>query len=244
MRVALPASTSGNPPFRVRRSPPRGPAPVRGLVPGSGAPGSGQLIVELATNGDVDGLRALLDTAYGGSVGSTSTLDSSTKAIVGAQLRTAGQRAAHAGQSATLELLLAYGCDLGLGFGNGRCIHVEAAARGHSHVLEVLLTTTGASIETQNGYGRTCLLEAAREGHVQCVAVALEHGADVNFRTKNANVTAAMFAAANGHAECFNFLRNYDGCDLTVQRTLDGKTAMQIHMDVVKNEMKKVTSKE
>ena len=92
----------------------------------------------------------------GNGVGNASTLDPSTKAIVAAQLRTAGQRAAHTGQAATLKLLLQRGCDLGLGFGNGRCVHVEVAARGHVEVLEVLLVEARASLETQNGYGRTC----------------------------------------------------------------------------------------
>jgi|TARA_B110000305_G_scaffold30777_1_gene29338 ankyrin repeat protein len=187
----------------------------------------------------VNGLRDLLDTSYGGGVGNASTLDPSTKAIVAAQLRTAGQRAAHTGQAATLKLLLQRGCDLGLGFGNGRCVHVEVAARGHAEVLEVLLVEARVSLETQNGYGRTCLMEAAKEGHLECVAVALKHGADIDFATKNANATAAMFAAANRHTECFNFLRNA-GCDLEIARALDGKTAMQIHTETVKAEMAKV----
>jgi ankyrin repeat protein len=206
---------------------------------GSGAPGSGQRIVELATNGDVEGLRDLLDASYGGGVGASGECDASTRAIIGAQIRTAAQRAAHAGQAQTLRVLIERGADLGLRYGNGRCVAVEAAARGHADVLEVLLAEAGAGTEVQNGYGRTCLLEAAKEGHVACVRVALRNGADINFATKNANATAAMFAAAENRVGCLNVLREA-GCDLTVTRALDGKTALQIHAETVRNEMRKV----
>ena len=243
MRAASPARAAGPRfPSPARRCARRGPAPARGAFHGSGAPGSGQRIVELATKGDVAGLRDLLDSSYGGGVGASSELDASTRAIVGAQVRTAAQRAAHAGQDTTLRLLLERGADLGLGYGNGRCVAVEAAARGHASVLEVLLTVGGASTETQNGYGRTCLLEAAKEGHVECVRVALAAGADIDFVTKNANMSAAMFAAAENRAECLNVLRDA-GCDLDIERTLDGKTAMQIHRETVQTEMRKVLGK-
>ena len=119
MRVALPACTSGTTsgctPSWVRRSASRGPAPLRGVAPGSGEPG----IVELATSGDVNGLRDLLDTSYGGGVGNASTLDSSMKAIVGAQLRIVGHRAAHAGQAATLKLDCNADVTSGLGLATG-----------------------------------------------------------------------------------------------------------------------------
>ena len=243
MRAAFPARAPGlRFPSPARLCARRGPAPARGAFHGSGAPGSGQLIVELATKGDVAGLRDLLDSSYGGGVGASSELDASTRAIVGAQVRTAAQRAAHAGQDGTLRLLLERGADLGLAYGNGRAIAVEAAARGHASVLEVLLTVGGASTETQNGYGRTCLLEAAKEGHVECVRVALANGANKNFVTKNANMSAAMFAAAENRAECLNVLRDA-GCDLDIERTLDGKTAMQIHRETVKAEINKVLGK-
>ena len=44
-----------------------------------------------------------------------------------------------------------------------------------------------------------------------------------------------MFAA-EGHAECFNLLRAA-GADLTVARTQDGKTAMQLHREAVARQM-------
>ena len=90
--------------------------------------------------------------------------------------------------------------------------------------------------------GRTCLLEAAKEGHVECVRVALANGANIDFVTKNANMSAAMFAAAENHAECLNVLRDA-GCDLDIERALDGKTAMQIHRETVQAEMRKVLGK-
>ena len=48
---------------RARR-PRRGPAPCRGVTPGSGAPGSGQLIVEFAAAGNVKALTRLLEIEY------------------------------------------------------------------------------------------------------------------------------------------------------------------------------------
>lgn len=206
---------------------------VPGALPGSGQPGGGQLIVELASTGQVEPLRRLLDESYAGDIAS---LDASTRAIRTAQVRTAAQRAAHHGQAGTLRLLVERGADLGLGLGNGRAIACEAASRGHADVLRILLLDAGASTEVQNGYGRTCLMEAAKNGRAECVEVALEAGADLDFATKNANCTAAMFAAAEGHAECFNLLRAA-GADLTVARTQDGKTAMQLHREAVARQM-------
>ena len=55
-------------------------------------------------------------------------------------------------------------------------------------------------------------------------------------------MSAAMFAAAENHAECLNVLRDA-GCDLDIERTLDGKTAMQIHRETVQAEMRKVLGK-
>lgn len=198
----------------------------------------------------------MLKESYGGDDDGDAKLDASTRAIRAAQVRTAAQRAAHVGQAGTLRILLRHGADLGLELGNGRTIAVEAAARGHADVLRLLLTPTrtpaadaadaadddedivggGASTEVQNGYGRTALMEAAKNGHVDCVLAAVEAGADVNFATKNANVTAAMFAAAEGRADCLNALRRA-GADLDVRRNQDGKTAMQIHRERVAAEM-------
>ena len=163
------------------RRPGRGPAPCRSVVPGSGAPGSGQLIVEFAAAGNVKALTRLLDIEY--SI-PDEELDSSTKAIRTAQLRTAAQRAVHAGMIYTLRLLLERGADLGLDMGNGRAIACEAAARGQHQVLALLLAPHdppesiggGVSTEVQNGHGRTVLMEAAMNGHAECLRVAIEAG--------------------------------------------------------------------
>ena len=214
---------------------------------GSGAPGSGQEIVEKATNGDTLGLQNVLEASYSGD--DDAQLDSSVRAIRKAQVRTAAQRAAHCGQAGTLRILLRHGADLGLELGNGRTIAVEAAARGHAEVLRVLLAPAtgggdddavgaGVSTEVQNGYGRTALMEAAKNGHADCVVIAIEAGSSLNFATKNANVTAAMFAASEGHADCLNALRDA-GADMEVTRNVDGKTAMQMHRERVAAEMAK-----
>ena len=67
MRAASPARAAGlRFPSPARRCARRGPAPARGArSTARGAPGSGQRIVELATKGDVAGLRDLLDSSYG-----------------------------------------------------------------------------------------------------------------------------------------------------------------------------------
>ena len=224
---------------RARR-PRRGPAPCRGVTPGSGAPGSGQLIVEFAAAGNVKALTRLLEIEY---AVPDDELDSSTRAIRTAQVRTAAQRAAHAGMVYTLRLLLEYGADLGLEQGNGRAIACEAAARGHREVLKLLLAphdppeSIGGNVSTtlQNGHGRTVLMEAAMQGHAECLKVVIEAGADLDFATKNYNATAAHFAARDSHLECLNILRDA-GADMEIERT-DGKTAMQIHRENVRTQM-------
>lgn len=104
--------------------------------PGSGAPGSGQAIVEKATTGDTQGLAKLLEESYGGD---DAQLESSVRAIRTAQVRTAAQRAAHVGQVGTLRLLLRHGADLGLSQGNGRTIAVVGAVSiiNHTHHTQV-----------------------------------------------------------------------------------------------------------
>ena len=225
------------------RRPGRGPAPCRSVVPGSGAPGSGQLIVEFAAAGNVKALTRLLDIEY--SI-PDEELDSSTKAIRTAQLRTAAQRAVHAGMIYTLRLLLERGAELGLDMGNGRAIACEAAARGQHQVLALLLAPHdppesiggGVSTEVQNGHGRTVLMEAAMNGHAECLRVAIEAGSDLDFATKNYNATAAIFAAREGHLNCLNILREA-GADMDIERS-DGKTAMQIHREQVRAQMANV----
>ena len=237
VRAAAVAASSRPAPLR-RAARRRGLAPPSAVRPGSASPGAGQLVVELAVANEVDQLRDLLAEAYGEST--AADLDSSSRAIRVAQLRTAAQRAAHAGSAPALRLLLEHGAELGAAFGNGRAIACEAAARGHAEVLRVLLDPDLGGVQTtvQNGYGRTCLMEAAKNGHVGCVREALDAGAEIDFATKNANATAAMFAAAEGHADCFNLLRE-SGANLDVKRTMDGKTAMQIHRETVAAEIQR-----
>ena len=173
--AARAAAAAASPPTPFVAPPGLRPRPsVRGQAR-FGQPGAGQLVVELAVANEVDQLRRLLAEAYAEST--AADLDSSSRAIRVAQLRTAAQRRARR-LGPRARLLLEHGAELGAAFGNGRAIACEAAARGHAEVLRVLLDPDLGGVQTtvQNGYGRTCLMEAAKNGHVGCVREALDAG--------------------------------------------------------------------
>lgn len=119
---------------------------------------------------------------------------------------------------------------------------IEAAARGHAEVMEVLFRRCGVSPDARDA-GRagcpTAVMEAAARGHVQCVTRCVTAGADLDATTRDAQLcTAAMLAAANGHAACLNVLRAA-GADVDAERGGDGKTAMQLHREKVAEDMAK-----
>ena len=193
---------------------------VPGALPGSGQPGGGQLIVELASTGQVDPLRRLLDESYAGDIAS---LDASTRAIRTAQVRTAAQRAAHHGQAGTLRLLVERGADLGLGLGNGRAIACEAASRGHADVLRILLLDAGASTEVQNGYGRTVSHGGCQERSRGVRGGGLRGGRRPRLRPKTQTVRRRC---SRRRKDTPNASISFElrAQDLTVARTQDGKS--------------------
>ena len=119
---------------------------------------------------------------------------------------------------------------------------IDAAARGHDDVLDVLFEQCGVSTEARDPTrpgARTALMEAAANGHAPCVAVLHAAGADLDAVTHDAQLcTAAMLAAEEGHAGCLNVLRGA-GANMEIERKSDGKTAMQLHREKVAQDMAK-----
>jgi hypothetical protein len=217
-----------------------------------------------AQAGDVRALEQLMDAAY------TPAPDASTAKIRDAQVRAAALKAASEGRGKALLLLLDRGADLGLhhdedggegdggggggaGGGDGgekqtlklnttTTMAIDAAARGHDEVLDVLFARCGVSPEARDAGragSRTALMEAAAGGHAQCVARCVAAGARLDAATQDAQLcTAAMLAAVNGHAGCLNILRGA-GADMEAERGGDGKTAMQLHREKVAQDMAK-----
>ncbi|KAK3093917.1 hypothetical protein FSP39_021758 [Pinctada imbricata] len=60
----------------------------------------------------------------------------------------------------------------------------EAAFRGHSGCLDLLLRQEGTDVTWKSHDGNTALILAARGGHMECVRTLVEHDADVNATTK------------------------------------------------------------
>ena len=88
-------------------------------------------------------------------------------------------RAAFHGELVEVERLLAAGAspDAGVGQHGAAPALMQAAKKGHTHVLEALLRA-GATLGARDSGGSTALMWAARFGKPNCVAALLGLGAD------------------------------------------------------------------
>lgn len=107
--------------------------------------------------------------------------------------------------------------------GYGGTALIDAAARGHVHVVRYLVTK-GADVNHRNLHGWTALYMACRNGQREVVALLLKEGADVGL-TNSYGLTPLMRAAREGHPEVLRLLLEHGGSRLDA-RDSDGKTAL------------------
>lgn len=150
-------------------------------------------VADAARNGDINGLRALLD----------------QKAPVD-EPHTDGSTALHAAVQADdiamVRLLLDAGANPNLRNRVGAPPILAAAINGNAEMLELLLEAGTEPNMTVSTTGDTILMLAARTGEPRAVEVLLEHGADVNARESWGKTTPLMWAVAENHAEVATML--------------------------------------
>jgi hypothetical protein len=75
-------------------------------------------------------------------------------------------------------------------------------------MLDVILTKTGASVNSAGHHGNNLLLYAATWGQYDVVEYLLKNNADVNIRNED-NDSALTLARKNGHSDVAVLLRQY-----------------------------------
>ncbi|MCY4025324.1 MAG: ankyrin repeat domain-containing protein [Acidobacteria bacterium] len=135
------------------------------------------------------------------SVALWSLISSGTTSTQPADDSTALHRAAHRGDAAAVERLLAAGEGVDTTTRHGVTPLALASAHGHAEVVQSLLER-GADARRPSPHGETPLMAAARTGTVESVELLLLHGAgaEVDAREGWRGQTALMWAAAEGHA--------------------------------------------
>lgn len=108
--------------------------------------------------------------------------------------------AAHLGDLATVERLLAAGARPNPVNAYGVTPLSLAATNGHAPIIEALLKA-GASVDTALPTGETPLMTAARAGALPAVSALLSHKASVNTRESVMGQSALMWAIAEGHLD-------------------------------------------
>jgi len=123
-----------------------------------------------------------------------------------------------------MKQLLPHGADVEARDGTGETALINAASRGLTEAVEILLNA-GANIEARTKIEeKTALLLAADEGHVNIVRVLIAWRSNVNARD-NDGKTALIVAAARGHADIVQLLLQH-GADVNTKDRFDN-TALQ-----------------
>jgi|GEM_PF-4890419 len=96
---------------------------------------------------------------------------------------------------------------------------MNAAAKGHAHVVRFLLTVEGIDINTLNAGGTNALMTACRQGHMDVVRALLDDPrTDVNSLGRYGG-TALMNAAGFGHRDIVEELLKVEGISLAATYT-------------------------
>jgi len=137
-----------------------------------------------ARNGDVAGLRALLDKG--------AKIDARNAAGATALLV-----ATHGNQVEAARVLIEAGADVNAKDGIQDSPYLYAGARGHNEILKMTLAH-GADLKSTNRYGGTALIPAAERGLVETVRILIDAGVDVN-HVNNLQWTALLEAIVLGN---------------------------------------------
>ncbi|EER16169.1 ankyrin repeat domain containing protein [Perkinsus marinus ATCC 50983] len=136
---------------------------------------------------------------------------------------TALMKAAEAGQSEVVELLISLHANAEAKDDEGWRAIMWAAMAGQLPIVEWLVTEHSQEVDYQTENGENALMKAAASGHWDVCKFLLDNGAKVNAHDREYQ-TPLMWAAAAGHLHVVQGLISFDAKVDTQSRT--GKTAL------------------
>lgn len=114
-----------------------------------------------------------------------------------------------------MQQLLRHGVNVNGSDESGRTALIDAANRGLTDAVRILLNA-GADVEAKTaGDGKTALILASHDGHPHIVQMLLNRKANINARNKNGE-TALMLAAARGRKDIVLILLQH-GADINAK---------------------------
>ncbi len=181
-------------------------------------PYSAESFVKQAEEGDSIAVRLFL------AAGMNPNVVASLKSVVNSKETsveaTALNRAASAGQTETVKVLIAGRADVNLSAGAQTPLAM-AAYNGDAEMVKALLAA-GAAVDSKVG-SETALMMAASKGRTDVIKVLLSKGADIRARG-NGGSTALISAASNGRVDAIQTLLDA-GADVNEARN-DGATPL------------------
>jgi hypothetical protein len=157
-----------------------------------GASGTGQRLLDAASEGDIETAGALI--ASGTSVGVADKYGCTPLHL-----------AAINGRTEMTEFLIAHGADV-----NARMITQETPLHGAAQKSQIatalLLLDKGADINATDANGQTALHVACFEGHLEMAELLIDRGADVNAAGDD-GITPLQMAAGQHHQDVVDILK-------------------------------------
>ena len=182
------------------------------LLAGLGVSRADDKLPLAAKKGDVATIKHLLDTG-------TDANGYDSEGV------TALMRAAEAGHTNVVEVLLKHGANVNLrDKTRGMTALMVSAAEGHTRVVERLLAAKAEVNAKDDNLGATALMGAAEYGHTEVIALLLAAGADANAQDKRGFCAIAQ-AATNGHFDTVKLLAE-KGADINLQDNKYGANAL------------------
>jgi ankyrin repeat protein len=102
---------------------------------------------------------------------------------------------------------------------------ITSARTGDLSTLKARLAE-GVNTEVRERQGRTALMLAAENGHAEIVRILVEHGADLNAKSRDLQLTSLMYAVVKGHPDIVENVTEY-GADVNA-RDGAGRTALML----------------
>ena len=134
-------------------------------------------------------------------------------------------KCASSGDTELVRLLIAAGANVNKEDGYGRTPLYEAAFKGHTECVKLLLAAPGIDVNKANKDGETPLYWAAYNGHSECVRLLLAAPGIVVNKANKYGETPLYRAAWKGHTECVKLLLAAPGIDVN-KANKDGWTPL------------------
>lgn len=144
-------------------------------------------------------------------------------------------RAAQAGDTESVTLLVAEGADVNTRSADHWTPLMIAALEGHVAMVETLFGK-GAVLDASSGKGSNALMIATIEGHVEVVSALLEHGVEVNAENER-GWTALRFAVAMDETEILRLLLEA-GADVNIPDQTGTTALMQAASENIEDSLK------